>query len=137
MRHTKATLEEIAVRIREVAKPIPANGADDDPTGLRNLARELQRQGIHGSHAIWFVNEHLREEYNESPREQYTEPQNGSNEPINAADGWDRPVCYRCPGPVHKRGWDLWSCGPNGVDEQGGGDDILVGEDVAVVGSAR
>jgi hypothetical protein len=52
-------------------------------------------------------------------------------------DGWGRPLLYRSPGPVHPHGWDLWSVGPNGIDEQGGGDDILVGENVAAEGSAR
>ncbi len=45
-------------------------------------------------------------------------------------DGWGHPIYYRCPGPVHKNGWDLISCGPNGVYEEGGGDDIVVGEDL-------
>jgi len=52
-------------------------------------------------------------------------------------DGWGNPIIYRCPGPVHRHGWDLYSFGPNGVDEQGGGDDILMGEDVAEVGSKQ
>jgi hypothetical protein len=45
-------------------------------------------------------------------------------------DAWGRALMYRCPGPVHAHGWDLWSCGPNRIDEHGGGDDILVGEDL-------
>lgn len=57
----------------------------------------------------------------------------GMKEPV--LDGWGNPIRYRCPGPVHKKGWDLWSCGPNGKDDQGTFDDILVGEDVAPVGS--
>jgi hypothetical protein len=48
-------------------------------------------------------------------------------------DPWARPIRYCAPGPVHKHGWDLWSCGPNGIDENGQGDDILIGEDVADV----
>jgi hypothetical protein len=50
-------------------------------------------------------------------------------------DAWGNPIRYRHPGVVHKHGWDLWSVGPNGVDEQGQGDDILAGEDVAPVGT--
>ncbi len=50
-------------------------------------------------------------------------------------DGWGNPIRYRCPGPVHRNGWDLWSCGPNGKDDQGTFDDILVGEDTAPVSS--
>jgi hypothetical protein len=50
-------------------------------------------------------------------------------------DAWGHPIRWASPGPVHRHGWDLWSVGPNGIDEQGEGDDILVGEDVADVGS--
>jgi hypothetical protein len=50
-------------------------------------------------------------------------------------DPWGHVLVYECPGPVHFRGWDLYSVGPNGIDEHGGGDDILVGEDVADVSS--
>jgi hypothetical protein len=62
-------------------------------------------------------------------------PQEG--QPWLILDGWEHPVLFRCPGPVHKHGWDVWSCGPNGIDEHGGGDDILVGEDVPDEGSGR
>ncbi len=46
-------------------------------------------------------------------------------------DAWGRPLHFACPGPIHRHGWDLWSCGPDGKDDQGTFDDILVGEDVA------
>ena len=55
--------------------------------------------------------------------------------PKPPADGWGRTLRLQCPGPVHRVGWDIWSVGPNGVDEHGKGDDILVGEDVVPVGS--
>ncbi len=45
-------------------------------------------------------------------------------------DAWNHPIYYRCPGPIHTRGWDLISCGPNGIYEEGQGDDIVVGEDL-------
>src|SRR5579871_3494387 len=45
-------------------------------------------------------------------------------------DVWDHPIYYRCPGPVHKDGFDFISCGPNGIYEEGQGDDIVVGEDL-------
>jgi len=55
-------------------------------------------------------------------------------------DAWGNPIYYRYPGPIHKNGWDLISCGPNGVFEEGGGDDIVLGEDlpggIATVSSA-
>lgn len=50
-------------------------------------------------------------------------------------DGWGNPIRYRCPGPVHKNGWDFYSCGPNGKDDQGTWDDLVVGEDVSPVTS--
>jgi hypothetical protein len=50
-------------------------------------------------------------------------------------DPWGHVLIFSAPGPVHRHGWDLWSVGPNGIDEQGAGDDILVGEDVADVTS--
>jgi hypothetical protein len=56
-------------------------------------------------------------------------------------DAWGQPIRLVCPGPVHKNGWDLISCGPNGVYEEGGGDDIVVGEDlpggIAAIQSTR
>jgi len=45
-----------------------------------------------------------------------------------ALDGWGRPLKYRCPGTKHPTGWDLYSFGPNGIDESGDGDDLLVGD---------
>ena len=48
-------------------------------------------------------------------------------------DGWGRPIRVRAPGTVHKKGWDAWSIGEDGIDEQGSGDDLLAGEDVAPV----
>ncbi len=45
-------------------------------------------------------------------------------------DAWDHPIQYRCPGPIHKNGWDLISFGPNGISEDGKGDDVVVGEDL-------
>jgi hypothetical protein len=50
-------------------------------------------------------------------------------------DEWRHLVRFASPGPIHRRGWDLWSCGPNGVDEGGEGDDIAVGEDISLVES--
>jgi hypothetical protein len=44
-------------------------------------------------------------------------------------DAWNRPILMRLPGQVHKRGFDFWSVGPNGIDESGAGDDVLGGED--------
>ncbi len=48
---------------------------------------------------------------------------------LGIRDGWGHGIRYACPGPVHKKGWDLISAGPNGVFENGCGDDIVVGGD--------
>ena len=37
-------------------------------------------------------------------------------------DGWDNPLVFRRGGPVPI----VYSIGANGIDEQGGGDDILI-----------
>jgi hypothetical protein len=52
-------------------------------------------------------------------------------------DAWGQPIRFRQPGPVHRNGWDIWSVGPNGIDEEGEGDDILVGEDDVAMVSSR
>jgi hypothetical protein len=52
-------------------------------------------------------------------------------------DAWGNPIRYRHPGTVHGHGWDLYSVGPDGIDDHGGGDDILVGGDIAGETSAR
>ncbi len=44
-------------------------------------------------------------------------------------DLWGHKLRWRCPGRVHTKGWDLYSIGPNGEDEEGAGDDILIGAD--------
>ncbi|KAF0246145.1 MAG: hypothetical protein FD180_976 [Planctomycetota bacterium] len=46
-------------------------------------------------------------------------------------DGWGTPVCYReGPNPPTPGGrpYELYSCGPNGKDERGAGDDVGVGD---------
>lgn len=39
-------------------------------------------------------------------------------------DPWGTPYRYRCPGQYNRSTFDLYSCGPNKRDENGGGDDI-------------
>ena len=41
-------------------------------------------------------------------------------------DPWGKPYEYRAPGEFHEEGYDLWSCGPDGIDDEGkeGSDDI-------------
>lgn len=56
---------------------------------------------------------------------------------VDVNDGWGNPIRYRCPGPVHKQGWDLYSTGPNAKDDHGTFDDLCVGEDVGPVSSVR
>ena len=40
-------------------------------------------------------------------------------------DGWGRPMNYICPGILHPSGSDLYSCGPDGVDDGGRNDDLM------------
>ncbi|MCL2645878.1 MAG: type II secretion system major pseudopilin GspG [Phycisphaerales bacterium] len=39
-------------------------------------------------------------------------------------DGWGHPFFYKVPGNVNTDRYDIWSAGPNGIDENGSGDDI-------------
>lgn len=43
------------------------------------------------------------------------------NDPL---DPWGNPYRYRYPGTQNVGAYDIWSVGPNGVDENGEGDDI-------------
>jgi general secretion pathway protein G len=38
-------------------------------------------------------------------------------------DPWQTPYIYRCPGIKHPDSYDLYSAGPNRVDDNGSGDD--------------
>ena len=38
-------------------------------------------------------------------------------------DPWGSPYIYRCPGVKHPDKYDLYSAGPNRIDDNGGGDD--------------
>jgi general secretion pathway protein G len=38
-------------------------------------------------------------------------------------DPWGSPYIYRCPGIKHPEKYDIYSAGPNRVDDNGGGDD--------------
>jgi len=53
-----------------------------------------------------------------------------SAEDLALCDAWAQPIRFCCPGPIHKNGFDLISAGPNGVFEDGQGDDIVVGGDL-------
>jgi hypothetical protein len=39
-------------------------------------------------------------------------------------DAWDRPMRYRFPGIHNPEGFDIYSVGPNGWDDEGRNDDI-------------
>jgi hypothetical protein len=52
----------------------------------------------------------------------------------SCTDAWGRPFLFRAPGLVHPKGFDLYSTGPNGVDEGGDGDDIVGGGDSQATG---
>ena len=40
-------------------------------------------------------------------------------------DPWQNVYIYRCPGIKNPSGYDLYSAGPNRIDDNGGGDDDL------------
>jgi general secretion pathway protein G len=40
-------------------------------------------------------------------------------------DAWKREFFYVSPGRHNEGSYDLWSAGPDGMDNQGGGDDIV------------
>ena len=44
--------------------------------------------------------------------------------PEDLVDPWGQPYRYRSPGIFRQEDYDLWSCGPNRIDEEGAGDDI-------------
>ncbi len=96
--------------------PCRADGFDE-PTGQSALARELNGD---------------RHFTGKSARAKFAEWESMKRDwgGDRKVDAWGSPIFYRCPGPVHNNGWDLISCGPNGIYEEGRGDDIVVGEDV-------
>jgi hypothetical protein len=113
-RQTIETLEDWAKLVRPCKPPPRSDGAGSDWTGqTRVKVAYLEALGFDKAAPDAF------RRWPQVPRD----------------DAWGNPIRYRCPGPVHTKGWDLWSCGPNGKDDQGEFDDILVGEDLAPVGS--
>lgn len=107
---TRALLDNLATRLRDATrkglKP-PRSNLPDDTTGFGAFC---QGMGI-------------------TATSETAELLNRGTYPGRDAWGWY--LRYRCPGVVHPQGWDLYSVGPNGFDERGDGDDILVGEDTA------
>lgn len=49
-----------------------------------------------------------------------------TNSRVFFRDGWDREIRYQPMTSNDVQGYRLWSLGPNGVDNGGGGDDIIV-----------
>jgi hypothetical protein len=43
-------------------------------------------------------------------------------------DYWGNPIVYRSPSPLDgsQGSWVLYSFGPNGIDDHGGGDDVVI-----------
>lgn len=128
-----------------VAGPVTTDEPDDE-TGQVQLRRESSRDTML---CEWHSGIPPEEWFLE--REQKTLPLNASCRMILmprgsiprypgrqiVVDAWGRPIQYRHPGVVRQHGWDLYSLGPNGIDERGQGDDVLVGEDVAPLGSGK
>lgn len=49
------------------------------------------------------------------------------------ADRWGAAFVYRCPGRTPGKSYELYSLGPNGIDEGGRGDDLDYWSDAAAV----
>ena len=47
----------------------------------------------------------------------------------DSRDAWNRPLIYRRPSSHPARPHDFYSAGPDGRDDNGGGDDVVVWED--------
>ena len=109
----------------------PANGSADDQSGLVALSKVLKLSCAmtDAGNAVFVI---IGESGYSSESRDFKLPAGAK-----AIDAWGHMLVYRCPGPIHAQGWDLYSVGPNGVDEHGEGDDILVGEDVASIMSAE
>ena len=127
---TRLVVTNVASFVREltfpVGKPPLARGEPLDPDGQVALSaevrtfftfvpdektRRVQMVGVGGWHEVsaevWMLLE--------------------GRETVR--DAWGRPLRYRCPGPVHHRGFDVYSLGADGEDDGGRGDDILEGTD--------
>jgi hypothetical protein len=133
-------LEE--VRAQGVALP-RVSATPEDPTGMNALAEGI-RAGFWSQVAQRDVVESWWYQFH-SPRawggakfvgfdRSWYHPVGGREikaEHGSTLDAWGRPALYRCPGPVHRSGWDVYSLGPDGKDDGGQGDDVLLGSDDA------
>jgi len=71
-------------------------------------------------------------EWMESREDGYTDIWRDRVSPLDrpvVRDAWGRPLIYRFPSLRKEGVFDLYSVGPNGVDEMGEGDDISCGGD--------
>ncbi len=67
----------------------------------------------------------LFQKKNEVDDERYSGPyMDGTFEEL--LDAWGKPYNYRSPGEVNEDGYDLWSAGPDGINDEGqsGSDDV-------------
>ena len=123
------------VRSHEARSHLPpprADGLGEDWTGMHALADAITAAWpppLPGSPRKYFM------EVTPDALVETTTPPSKQRIVHETIDGWGNPIRYRCPGVVHKHGWDAYSCGPNGKDDQGTFDDLVVGEDVAAVAS--
>jgi hypothetical protein len=125
---------------RDCAAPFARPVINQTRYGLRIAAEEasaLARNGSYGN-AVFYVWEYHDETGAKGGSVLASQAErDASLRNYLVTDQWGHPIRLRVPGHVHAQGWDVWSCGPNGIDEQGQGDDILIGEDVAPVGTAQ
>ncbi|HLK16971.1 MAG TPA: type II secretion system protein GspG [Fimbriimonadaceae bacterium] len=119
-------LEEVRHRPgNSVFSPPPRPLADSDPTGQKAIAACFND--------FAHRNSYMPTTDVDARSEDLWKAFQGALRQGNARDGWGHPYLYRSPGVLHKEGWDLISCGPNGIDEEGKGDDLIVGEDTPLV----
>jgi hypothetical protein len=121
--HRLKCLETIIAEAREEGLSLPeTHGVPSSESGLDVLVDGLRKARVeHPTTGIEWVHAGGSVAGNHVSRFDY----------FPDVDMWGRAIRYRCPGVVHTHGWDLYSVGPNGIDEGGEGDDIVVGEDIA------
>jgi hypothetical protein len=94
--------------------PLPrVEGAASDPAGWQTLVADLERR--------------IARAQNEPGARWRPYGLTSVRGQVETIDGWGHPILFRSPGPIHADGWDAYSFGPNGIDEKGGGDDLIVG----------
>lgn len=94
---TRSNLQDIRMQLEGLVGSLP-------PSGFDNLRNRL-------------IQDHLTQ----FPGRTRTEVENGLK--MLLGDGWGRPLRYKAPG-LMGRPFELYSVGPDGIDQLGGADDL-------------